>query len=399
MASQITVPLLDLKAQYATIKTEVDDAVASVLESQWFIMGPELKSLEEEIAQYCQASFAIGCASGSDALLLALMAIDIKPGDEVICPSYTFFATGGSIARIGAVPVYADIDPVTYNMDIDCVRTAAAKCKNLKAIMPVHLFGQTVDMTAYIKLADELGVPLIEDAAQAIGACDETGKPAGSRSNIGCFSFFPSKNLGACGDAGIITTNDQQLAERMATLRVHGSKPKYYHKMVGVNSRLDAMQAAILRVKLRHLPQWHKARSENAARYDKMFADAGAATSATPLTEDGFPIRTPQPASGSATHIYNQYVIRVPAEFRDDLRDELKAKNIGSEIYYPVPLHIQECFDYLGYSPGDLPNSEAAAHETLALPIYPELTIQQQEYVANTVTTFINERACVPSRT
>lgn len=395
MASQITVPLLDLKAQYATIKNEVDEAVAAVLESQWFIMGPEVKSLEEEIAQYCHAKFAIGCASGSDALLLAFMAIDIKPGDEIICPAHTFFATAGSIARLGAVPVYADIDPVTYNMDLDCVRQAAAKCKRLKAIMPVHLFGQTVDMTAFLKLADELGVPLIEDAAQAIGACDETGKPAGSRGNIGCFSFFPSKNLGACGDAGIITTNDEDLAEKLAKLRQHGSKPKYYHKMVGINSRLDALQAAILRVKLRHLPQWHKARAENAVRYDKMFADAGAKTSIVPLTDDGFPLRTPQPVSGSATHIYNQYVIRVPAELRDDLRAQLTEKNIGSEIYYPVPLHLQECFNYLGYSQGDLPNSEAAADETLALPIYPELTTEQQQYVASTVTTFINEKASV----
>ncbi len=253
MTTEVTVPLLDLRAQYDTIKGQIDKAIRGVLETQRFIMGPEVSSLEEEIASYCDARFAIGCASGSDAILLALMALDIGRGDEVICPSYTFFATAGSIARLGAVPVFADIDPETYNVDLESVRQAASRCKRLKAIMPVHLYGQTVDMSAFLALGEELGVPIIEDAAQAIGSRDSDGKPAGSRGLIGCFSFFPSKNLGSFGDAGILTTNDADLAERLSILRLHGSKPKYYHKIIGLNSRLDAIQAAILRVKLRHI--------------------------------------------------------------------------------------------------------------------------------------------------
>ena len=395
MTTEVTVPLLDLRAQYATIKAQIAKAIQGVLETQRFIMGPEVASLEEEIASYCDARFAIGCASGSDAVLLALMALDIGPGDEVICPAYTFFATAGSIARLGAVPVFADIEPETYNVDAESVRQVAARCKRLKAIMPVHLYGQIVDMSAYLALGKELGVPIIEDAAQAIGSRDSDGKLAGSRGVIGCFSFFPSKNIGAYGDAGILTTNDADLAERLSLLRLHGSKPKYYHKMIGMNSRLDALQAAILRVKLRHLEAWHEGRRENAETYDGAFAAAGGATSAVPLTAGGFPLRTPQPPSGEATHIYNQYVIRVPAEIRDALRQHLQEQRIGTEIYYPVPLHLQECFAYLGYSQGDLPISEAAACETLALPIYPELSVEQQEYVANTVTTFINEPSCV----
>ncbi len=394
MTIEVTVPLLDLRAQYATIKIQIEKAIQSVLESQRFIMGPEVSSLEEEIASYCDVRFAIGCASGSDAILLALMALDIGPGDEVICPSYTFFATAGSIARLGAAPVFADIDPVTYNVDAEWVRQAAARCSKLKAIMPVHLFGQTVDMSAYLALGEELNVPIIEDAAQAIGSRDSDGKPAGSRGLIGCFSFFPSKNLGSFGDAGILTTNDADLAERMKTLRLHGSKPKYYHKEIGFNSRLDAIQAAILRVKLRHLEAWHEGRRENAEAYDGAFAAAGAATSAVPLTAGGFPLRTPQPPSGEAAHIYNQYVVRVRAGIRDPLRQHLQDRRIGTEIYYPVPLHMQECFGYLGYAQGDLGESESAARETLALPIYPELTDQQLAHVTDTIVAYIGEHAC-----
>ena len=394
MTSKVTVPLLDLRAQYDTIKGQIDKAIQGVLETQRFIMGPEVSSLEEEIASYCDARFAIGCASGSDAILLALMALDIGAGDEVICPSYTFFATAGSIARLGAVPVFADIDPVTYNVDAESVRDAATRCSRLKAIMPVHLYGQTVDMSAYLALGEELSVPVIEDAAQAIGSRDNDGKPAGSRGRIGCFSFFPSKNLGSFGDAGILTTNDADLAERMKTLRVHGSKPKYYHKEIGFNSRLDAIQAAILRVKLRHLEAWHEGRRENAETYDGAFAAAGAATSAVPLAQGGFPLRTPQPPSGEATHIYNQYVIRVPPGIRDALRQHLQDRRIGTEIYYPVPLHMQECFAYLGYAQGDLGESESAARETLALPIYPELTDQQLAHVTDTIVAYIGEHAC-----
>ncbi len=394
MTSEVTVPLLDLRAQYDTIKGQIDKAIRGVLETQRFIMGPEVSSLEEEIASYCGARFAIGCASGSDAILLALMVLDIGPGDEVICPSYTFFATAGSIARLGAAPVFADIDPVTYNVDAESVRQAATRCSKLKAIMPVHLFGQTVDMSAYLALGEELNVPIIEDAAQAIGSRDSDGKPAGSRGLIGCFSFFPSKNLGSFGDAGILTTNDADLAERMKTLRLHGSKPKYYHKEIGFNSRLDAIQAAILRVKLRHLEAWHEGRRENAEAYDGAFAAAGAATSAVPLTAGGFPLRTPQPPSGEAAHIYNQYVIRVPGGIRDALRQHLQDRRIGTEIYYPVPLHMQECFGYLGYAQGDLGESESAARETLALPIYPELTDQQLAHVTDTIVAYIGEHAC-----
>ncbi|MEE9130507.1 MAG: DegT/DnrJ/EryC1/StrS family aminotransferase [Phycisphaerales bacterium] len=394
MTTEMTVPLLDLRAQYATIKREIDEAIRGVLKSQRFILGPEVASLEEEIASYCDARFAIGCASGSDAILLALMALNIGSGDQVICPSYTFFATAGSIARLGAVPVFADIDPVTYNVDAESVRQAATRCSKLKAMMPVHLFGQTVDMSAYLAMGEELGVPIIEDAAQAIGSRDGDGQPAGSRGLIGCFSFFPSKNLGSFGDAGILTTNDADLAERMKTLRVHGSKPKYYHKEIGFNSRLDAIQAAILRVKLRHLEVWHEGRRENAETYDGAFAAAGAATSAVPLTAGGFPLRTPQPPSGEATHIYNQYVIRVPSPLRDSLRQHLQEQGIGTEIYYPVPLHLQECFAYLGYTQGDLPESESAARETLALPIYPELTDQQLAHVTDTIVAYIGEHAC-----
>ena len=394
MTTEMTVPLLDLRAQYVTIKREIDEAIRGVLKSQRFILGPEVASLEEEIATYCGARFAIGCASGSDAILLALMALDIGSGDEVICPSYTFFATAGSIARLGAVPVFADIDPVTYNVEAESVRDAATRCSRLKAIIPVHLFGQTVDMSAYLALGEELSVPIIEDAAQALGSRDSDGKPAGSRGSIGCFSFFPSKNLGSFGDAGILTTNDADLAESMKTLRVHGSKPKYYHKEIGFNSRLDAIQAAILRVKLRHLEVWHEGRRENAEMYDGAFAAAGAATSAVPLTAGGFPLRTPQPPSGEATHIYNQYVIRVPSPLRDSLRQHLQEQRIGTEIYYPVPLHLQECFAYLGYAQGDLPESESAAQESLALPIYPELSDEQLAHVAETVIAYVGEHAC-----
>jgi dTDP-4-amino-4,6-dideoxygalactose transaminase len=395
----IAVPLLDLKAQYATMKDEIRAAIDKVVESQYFIMGPWVAELEGQIAAYCGTKYAIGCASGSDAIMLALMALGVGYGDEVICPSYTFFATGGYTTKVGAKPVYAEIDPVTYNIDPDSIRSAAKKCKRLKAIMPVHLFGQAADMDAILDIGKELGVPVVEDAAQAIGTRDNTGTRVGSRGAIGCFSFFPSKNLGAFGDGGILTTNDKDLADKLSILRVHGGKPKYYHKVIGVNSRLDSLQAAILQVKLKHLDAWHKARQRNAAFYDRAFASAGAKTSATPLASaDGVTLRTPQPVTGKAEHIYNQYVIRVPAALRDPLRDFLqKERNIGTEIYYPVPLHLQECFAYLGGKLGDLPESEAAAKETLALPIYPELTAEQLNHVARSVVQFLSERRTAPA--
>jgi dTDP-4-amino-4,6-dideoxygalactose transaminase len=392
----ITVPLLDLKAQYATIKSEIKAAIDRVVESQYFIMGPDVAELEKAIAEYVGAKFAIGCASGSDAIMLALMALGIGRDDEVICPSFTFFATGGYTTRVGAIPVFADIDPVTYNIDPDDVRRVAKKCKRLKAIMPVHLFGQSADMEAFTQLGKELGVPIVEDAAQAIGTRDADGIRVGTRGAIGCFSFFPSKNLGAFGDGGIVTTNDAELADKLSILRVHGGKPKYYHKWIGVNSRLDSLQAAVLNVKLRHLDNWSKGRQRNAAHYDKKFKAAGALTSEAPVSSgSGLPLRIPHPAPMKAWHIYNQYVIRVPAELRDPLRAHLAEKKIGTEIYYPVPLHLQECFEYLKYSKSDLPESESAANETLALPIYPELTAQQLDYVAETVVQYINQHAAV----
>jgi dTDP-4-amino-4,6-dideoxygalactose transaminase len=383
------VPLLDLKAQYATIKNDVDAAIAGVIESQYFIMGPEVSGLEEEVAEYSNVDHAIGCASGSDALLLALVAVGVKAGDEVICPTYTFFATAGAVERIGAVPVFVDIDPVTYNLDPASTRQAARQCRRLKAIIPVHLYGQCADMTEMEAIASEFDVPLIEDAAQAIGSEDARGRRAGSMGSVGCFSFFPSKNLGGFGDGGMTTTGDAELAERMKILRLHGSKPKYYHKVSGFNSRLDALQAAVLRVKLKHLDAWTAGRQKNAARYDEAFTAAGAKTSNVPLGEGGFGLRTPEPAPSGARHIYNQYVIRVPAQKRDALKIHLKEKDVGTEIYYPVPLHRQQCFAPLGYEPGSLPMAEAAARESLALPIYPELEAEQIQFVADTIVRFL----------
>lgn len=383
------VPLLDLKAQYATIKNDLDAAVAGVIESQYFIMGPEVSGLEEEVAKYSKVEHAIGCASGSDALLLALVAVGVEAGDEVICPTYTFFATAGAVHRLGAVPVFVDIDPVSYNLDPDSTREAARKCQRLKAIIPVHLYGQCADMVAMEEVSKELNVPLIEDAAQAIGSEDARGRRAGSMGSVGCFSFFPSKNLGGFGDGGMTTTGDQELAELLRILRLHGSKPKYYHKISGFNSRLDALQAAVLRVKLKHLDTWTAGRQRNAAQYDQIFAGAGAKTSAVPMVEGGFELRTPQPAASGARHIYNQYVIRVPAQKRDALKLHLQEKDVGTEIYYPVPLHRQQCFAYLGYEVGSLPMAEAAARESLALPIYPELTANQIQFVADTIIQFL----------
>jgi dTDP-4-amino-4,6-dideoxygalactose transaminase len=390
--SSVTVPLLDLKAQYAAHKSELDAAMWRVAESQYFILGPEVEALEAEIATYTRTPHAIGCASGSDALLLALMALDIKPGDQVLCPSYTFFATAGAVSRLGAIPVFADIDPVTYNLDPQSARQAASRCKRLKALIPVHLFGLCADTTAFEELARELKVPMIEDAAQAIGSEDSRGRSAGSVGAMGCFSFFPSKNLGCFGDGGMITTRDAGLAEKMSVLRIHGSKPKYYHKVVGINSRLDALQAAVLRVKLKFLDQWTTGRQRNAATYNELFSAAGAQMSDVPLSKGGFPLRLPKPPPSPARHIYNQYIIRVPKEQRDPLREDLKRERIGTEVYYPLPLHRQECFADLGYEVGTLPHTESAANETLALPIYPELSHEQLKHVADAVIKFLGSR-------
>ena len=369
---EVNVPLLDLKAQYHQIKEEIDAAVAEVFESQYFILGPKVKAFEERIAAYTGASYAIGCASGTDALLLALMALDVGPGDEVITTPYTFFATAGSIARLGAKPVFCDILPDTYNIDPDAIE--AAITPKTKAIIPVHLYGLVADMDRILAIAVKNGIPVIEDAAQAIGSGSPWGD-AGTLGHIGCFSFFPSKNLGGAGDGGMMTTNDESIAASLGILRVHGSKPKYYHSVVGVNSRLDALQAVVLDVKLNYLESWSEARRANAAMYNGLFADRGLLDRiSVPVTPEGF------------THIFNQYVIRTPK--RDELRDCLKEKGVGTEIYYPVPLHLQECFAGLGYGEDSMPVSEKAAAETLALPIYPELTDDMQAYVVDAIADF-----------
>jgi len=374
--TQISVPLLDLKLQYEMLREEVEPMLREVCDSQYFVLGPRVAQLEESITEYVRTKRAIGCASGSDALLLALMALDVKAGDEVICPSYTFFATGGAIHRIGAVPIWADIDPLTYNITPESIKVASEKCTRLKVIMPVHLYGQTVDMDGILDVASELGVPTIEDAAQAIGSKDSTGAMAGSRGTIGCFSFYPTKNLGGFGDGGMLTTNDEVLADRIAKLRVHGGERRYYHSEVGVNSRLDALQAAVLSIKLKYLEEWHAARATNASIYNDIILAAG-----------DIGLIVPQPPDVPARHIWNQYILRVQDERRDALREHLTDNGIGSDIYYPVPLHQQECFaDIKGDA---LPHTELAALETVALPIFPELEREQVEYVATTIVDFL----------
>lgn len=368
----MNVPLLDLKAQFDTIEPEIREAIDGVLETQRFIMGPEIQAFESEVAEYSQCAHGIGVSSGSDALLIALMALDVGPGDEVVTTPYTFFATAGVIARLRAKPVFVDIEPDTYNIDPD--RTAAAVTDKTRAIIPVHLYGQCAEMDPILEAARAEGVAVIEDAAQAIGA-EYKDRRAGSMGTMGCFSFFPSKNLGGFGDGGMVVCQDEELAERLRVLRMHGSKPKYYHSMVGGNFRLDALQAAILRVKLRHLDGWSQARSENAERYTRLFCDAGIA-----------PEQVKTPAKKQTRHIYNQYVISV--ERRDELKSHLAERGVGTEIYYPVPMHLQECFKDLDHAEGDFPVCEAAAKSTLALPIYPELSDSQQAYVVESIKEF-----------
>ena len=367
------VPLLDLTEQNRTLRPEIEAALGRVLDTNGFILGAEVKALEDELAAYCRTKYAIGCASGSDALLLALMAFDVQPGDEVITTPYSFFATVSCITRLGAVPVFVDIDPATFNLDIDQIE--AKVTPRTKAIQPVHLYGQCADMTALRKVSEKHGVPLVEDAAQAIGA-EEDGKRAGAMSEIGCFSFYPSKNLGGMGDGGFMTTDDDAVAEKLFALRVHGSKERYYHKWVGLNSRLDGFQGAVLRVKLPHLDDWSDKRKANADRYRTLFTDAG-------LTEQ---ITLPFERE-NVRHIYNQFVVRVPGK-RDELRAFLTENEIGTDIYYPVSLHLQECFEYLGYKTGDMPESEEASRETLALPIFPELREDQQQFVVEKIKEF-----------
>ncbi|HKR02216.1 MAG TPA: DegT/DnrJ/EryC1/StrS family aminotransferase [Pyrinomonadaceae bacterium] len=369
------VPLLDLQAQYDSIKEELNSALRRVMDSQQFIMGPDVRALEDEVISYTHARHAIACASGSDALLLALMALDVKADDEIITTPYSFFATAAAVARLGARPVFVDIEPDTYNLDVSKIE--AAVTERTRAIMPVHLYGQCAEMNAMMGIAESLKLPVIEDAAQAIGATDGAGRQAGTIGAIGCFSFYPSKNLGASGDGGMLTANDDALAERLRMLRVHGSTTKYYHSLIGINSRLDSLQAAILRVKLPYLDKWSDARRANAERYDQLFIDAG-------LTEViGLPA-----VRDNVRHIFNQYVIRVRDGRRDQLREHLKEEGVGTDIYYPVPLHLQECFAYLDHREGDFPEAERAARETIALPIYPELTAEQQGYVVESIRGF-----------
>ncbi|MFH2068264.1 MAG: DegT/DnrJ/EryC1/StrS family aminotransferase [Candidatus Omnitrophota bacterium] len=369
------VPLLDLKAQYQTIKSEIDAAIQEVVESQYFIMGPAVAELEARVAQYCNCACGIGVSSGTDALLVVLMALGIGAGDEVIIPTYTFFATGGSVSRLGAKPVFADIEPETYNLDPAALeRKITAKTR---AIIPVHLFGQCAEMEPILSIAKKHNLKVIEDAAQAIGA-GYREKKAGSIGDAGCLSFFPSKNLGGFGDGGMVLTNNADLAEKIRTLRLHGSKPKYYHKIIGGNFRLDSLQAAVLKVKLKYLPAWTAARQKNADFYDTSFCETGLAPS-----EIQTPKRKHHP------HIFNQYAIRT--ERRDALRAYLKENKIGTEIYYPVPMHLQECFADLGYKKGDCPVAEEAARTSLALPIYPELTAEQKQYVVDCIRAFYDK--------
>ena len=368
MKTGVSVPLLDLEAQYRPIREEILAAITRVCDSQRFIMGPEVEALERELARALGVTHAVSMSSGTDAILATLMALGVGPGDEVITPTYSFFATAGCVARVGATPKLVDIDPATFNVDPEAVR--AAITPRTKAIIPVHLYGQMADMDALAEIANAHRIPVIEDACQAIGA-EQQGRQAGSLGIAGCFSFFPSKNLGAFGDAGLVTTNDDALAQELRLLRNHGAEPKYHHSRIGGNFRLDALQAAVLRVKLPYLGEWTEARRANARRYDELFAAAGLGNVVLPTENPGY------------RHIFNQYIVRVPERAR--VRSYMTEHGIGTEIYYPVPFHLQECFASLGYSQGDFPHSETAANSTLALPIYGEMTPEQQQAVVATL--------------
>lgn len=374
------VPLLDLSVHHEPLRQEIMAALEQTFRSQAFILGPEVGRLEERVADYCQAKYGIGVTSGTDALLMALMAIGVGFGDEVITTPYSFFATAGAVVRLGARPVFIDIDPVTFN--IDPVKITNAVTSKTKAIIPVHLYGQCADMAPIMDIAQQHNLSVIEDAAQAIGSEYRNGWRACSMGTIGCLSFFPSKNLGCLGDGGMVVTNNPDLAERMRVLRVHGSKPKYYHKAIGGNFRLDTIQAAVLNVKLNYLDGWTRQRQENADRYGSLFRKYA-------LVQKG-KVQLPEAiyrlAGVKHYHIYNQFVLRV--ERRDDLMAHLNQKGIGAEIYYPVPFHLQECFRYLGYKEGDFPESERAARESIAIPIYPELTLAQQTEVVEAIAAF-----------
>ena len=381
----MNVPLLDLKAQYAPIKDEVTAAIEKVMDSQYFILGPEVVELEKEVAAYSNCEFALGVSSGTDALLISLMAENIGVGDEVIVPAYSFFATAGCVSRLGAKPVFVDVDPISYNIIPEAIERAITS--RTKAIIPVHLYGQMADMKPIQEFADRRNITVIEDAAQAIGS-EYHEQRAGSMSDYGCFSFFPSKNMGGIGDGGMVVTNNAESFERMRVLRVHGGKPKYYHRVIGGNFRLDAIQAAVLRVKLRYLDQWTGARQSNATFYRNEFEDIGLVIDFNELGDK--PGVTLPTELSDRRHIYNQFIIRCTQ--RDELRVFLQANGIGCEIYYPVPFQKQDCFSYLGYHEDDFPASNQAADQTLALPIYPELTTEQMKYVVDTIKLFYNKQ-------
>lgn len=386
----LKVPLLDLKRQYEPLEKEIVEATLGVFKEQRFILGPQVEELEARIAEYCQCKYAVGVSSGTDALLISLMAAGLGHGDLVLTTPYTFFATAGAIARIGARPVFVDIHPKTYNLDPSLIGNSILSLKEaerdrLKAIIPVHLYGQCADMESIGGIAQQHNLVVIEDAAQAIGAEYEFSngqvRRAGSMGDYGCFSFFPSKNLGAFGDGGMVTTNNENVYERLKSLRVHGAKPKYYHKIIGGNFRLDALQAAILKVKLRYLDEWTEGRQRNAQLYRDYFIEAGLESRYIEL-----------PIEKEKRHTYNQFVIKVK-ERRNELREFLRQQGIGTEVYYPVPLHMQECFNYLGYRPGDFPVSVEASEKTLALPIFPELTNGEIEFIVNNIRRFFEQKS------
>lgn len=388
------VPLLDLKPQYQSLKKELDEAILKVAESQYFILGPEVKKMEEACAEYLGVKHAIGVSSGTDALLLALMALDIQPGDEVIVPTYSFFATAGVVSRLNAIPVLTECDPITFNIDVEDIKRKITP--RTKAIIPVHLYGQSADMDEIMKIAKEHNLFVIEDAAQAIGTQYKDGRCVGTIGHIGCYSFFPSKNLGCFGDGGLITTNDDELAKILTIKRVHGGEPKYYHKVIGGNFRLDAIQAVVVSVKLPHLNAWSEKRRENASLYAELFVAAGLAdqTGRTKFDNNNkvlLPKAVYENLSSTVPnyHIYNQYIIRV--EKREALREYLTKNDIATEIYYPVPFHLQECFGALGNKRGDFPVSEFCADTSIALPIYPELSDDQIKYVVDKISEFINK--------
>ena len=382
MSTPDAIPFLDLQAQNEPLRAEIDAALGRVVESQRFVLGPEVEAFETEFARYCGSRFALGCASGSDALLLALMALGVEADDQVVCPSYTFFATASAITRLGATPVFADIDRRSFNLDPEQARKAAARCSRLRAFLPVDLFGQMADMSAFHSFADEFDVPVVADAAQSVGARDADGNRAGSVGTIACFSLYPTKNLGAFGDGGVVVTDDPNLAERIRMLREHGAQERYFHQNIGINSRLDSLQAAVLRVKLRHLDAWNEKRRANAAHYRTCFAQASG----------DLEISTPVVSPDGGQHVYHQYAIRVPVQQRDGLRSALTESGIGTQIYYPLGLHQQACFAHRERAEGSLPETEAAARESLCLPIHPGLTNGQIERVVETTADFLSGR-------